>query len=156
MTTTTHVDLDLVLKVAGELRRLCQRAVKAGVRSPVFKQKSWDAALVHVQDHAAGRQPRLASDAPFYRLLAFVPGRHGAGSTWSVSKRVVSSTDGGSRETQEGAHDSPGRPAVRALWQANPAPEQLAPRPGQIAYCIAVPAGPSPLMPTMIPQPSTK
>ena len=24
--TTTHVDLDLVLTVAGELRRLCQRA----------------------------------------------------------------------------------------------------------------------------------
>ena len=71
--TTTHVDLDLVLTVAGELRRLCQRAVRTGVRYPVFKQESWDAAFVHVQDHAAGRQPRLASDEPFYRLLAYVP-----------------------------------------------------------------------------------
>ena len=71
--TTTHVDLDLVLTVAGELRRLCQRAVKVGVRYPVFKQESWDAALVHVQDHAAGRQQPLASDEPFYRLLAYVP-----------------------------------------------------------------------------------
>ena len=73
MTTTTHVDLDLVLTVAGELRRLCQRAAKAGVFYPVFKQESWDAALAHVHDHAAGRQPRLASDEPFYRLLAYVP-----------------------------------------------------------------------------------
>ena len=71
--TTTHVDLDQVLAVAGELRRLCQRAVKAGVRYPVFKQESWDAALAHVQDQAAGRQPRLASDEPFYRLLAYCP-----------------------------------------------------------------------------------
>ena len=45
MTTTTHVDLDLVLTVAGELRRLCQRAVKAGVRYPVFTQESLAAAL---------------------------------------------------------------------------------------------------------------
>ena len=51
MTTTTHVDLDLVLTVAGELRRLCQRAVKAGVRYSVFTQESLAAAAhVHVQD----------------------------------------------------------------------------------------------------------
>ena len=54
MTTTTHVDLDLVLTVAGELRRLCQRAVKAGITFSVFKQESWEAALVHVQDVHAG------------------------------------------------------------------------------------------------------
>lgn len=73
MTTTTGLDLDLVLTVAGELRRICQRAVRAGVRYPVFKQESWAAALTHVQDHAAGRDPSLCSDAPFYRLLAYVP-----------------------------------------------------------------------------------
>ena len=71
--TTIHVDLDLVLTVAGELRRLCQRAVKVGITISVFKQESWEAALVHVQDVHAGRQPRLASDEPFYRLLAYVP-----------------------------------------------------------------------------------
>ena len=71
--TTTHVDLDLVLTVAGELRRLCQRAVKADVRYPVFKQDSWEAALVHVQDVHAGRQPSIRSDGPFYRLLACCP-----------------------------------------------------------------------------------
>ncbi len=73
MTTTTHVDFDLVLTVAGELRRLCQRVVKAGVRYPVFTQESLAATLTHVQDHAAGRQPGLASDEQFYRLLAYVP-----------------------------------------------------------------------------------
>ena len=73
MTTTTHVDLDLVLTVAGELRRLCQRAVKAGITFSVFKQESWEAALVHVQDVHAGRQPSIQSDGPFYRLLAYCP-----------------------------------------------------------------------------------
>ena len=71
--TTTHVDLDLVLTVAGELRRLCQRAVNAGVSFSVFKQESWEAALVHVQDVHAGRQPSIRSDGPFYRLLAYCP-----------------------------------------------------------------------------------
>ena len=71
--TTTHVDLDLVLTVAGELRRLCQRAVNAGVSFSVFKQESWEAALVHVQDVHAGRQPSIRSDGPFSRLLAYCP-----------------------------------------------------------------------------------
>ena len=34
------VDLDQILLVAGDLRRLCQRAVKADVSFSVFKQKS--------------------------------------------------------------------------------------------------------------------
>ena len=51
--TTTHVDVDLVLTVAGELRRLCQRAAKAGVRYAVFKQESWDTALAPVTQAAA-------------------------------------------------------------------------------------------------------
>ena len=71
--TTTHFDLDLVLTVAGELRRLCQRAVKAGVRYPVFKQESWEAALEHVLDLNAGRQPHISSDGALYRLLAYCP-----------------------------------------------------------------------------------
>ena len=53
--------------------RLCQRAVNAGVSFSVFKQESWAAALVHVQDVHAGRQPSIRSDAPFYRLLAYCP-----------------------------------------------------------------------------------
>ena len=73
MTTTNPVDLDKVLTVAGELRRLCQRAVKAGVSFSVFKQESWEAALAHVQDLNAGRQPRIRSDGAFYRLLAYCP-----------------------------------------------------------------------------------
>ena len=92
--TTTHVDLDLVLTVAGELRRLCQRAVNAGVSFSVFKQESWEAALVHVQDVHAGRQPSIRSDGPFYRLLAYCRVRHGAGSTWNLSKLSGCSTDG--------------------------------------------------------------
>ena len=72
-TTTTHVDFDLVLTVAGELRRLCQRAVNAGVSFSVFKQESWEAALVHVHDVHAGRQPSIRSDGPFSRLLAYCP-----------------------------------------------------------------------------------
>ena len=73
MTTTTHVDLGLVLTVAGNLRRLCQRAVKAGITFSVFKQEFWEAALVHVQDVHAGRQSSIQSDGPFYRLRAYVP-----------------------------------------------------------------------------------
>ena len=60
MTTTTHVDLDLVLTVAGELRRLCQRAVKAGVSFSVFKQESWEAA----PSPRPGRPRRTAAEHP--------------------------------------------------------------------------------------------
>ena len=72
-TTTTPVDLDNVLAVAGELRRLCQRAVKVGVSHSVFKQESWEAALAHVQDIHAGKEASIRSDGPFYRLLAYCP-----------------------------------------------------------------------------------
>ena len=72
-TTTTPVDLDRVLAVVDELRRLCQRAVKAGVSFSIFKQKSWEAALAYVQDIHAGRDPSIRSDGPFYRLLAYCP-----------------------------------------------------------------------------------
>ena len=70
-TTPTPVDLDRVL--ADELRRLCQRAVKAGVSFSIFKQESWEAALAHVQDIHAGRDPSIQSNGPFYRLLAYCP-----------------------------------------------------------------------------------
>ena len=73
MTTTAHVDLDDILLVADELRRICQRAVKTGVAFGVFKQESLDAALDHVQDLHAGRQPVIRSDGPSYRLLAYCP-----------------------------------------------------------------------------------
>ena len=72
-TSTTPVDLDRVLAVAVELRQICQRAVKAGVAFGVFKQESWEAALAHVHDVHAGRQPSIRSDGPFYRLLAYCP-----------------------------------------------------------------------------------
>ena len=74
MTTTTFpVDLDNVLAGAGELRRMCSRAAMIGISFSVFKQESWEAALVHVQDVHAGRQPSIRSDGPFYRLLAYCP-----------------------------------------------------------------------------------
>ena len=47
--------------------------VNAGVSFSVFKQESWEAALAHVQDVHAGRQPSIRSDGPFYRLLAYCP-----------------------------------------------------------------------------------
>ena len=72
-TTPTPVDLDRVLAVADEFRRLCQRAVKAGVSFSIFKQESWEAALAHVLDVHAGRQPSIRSNGPFYRLLAYCP-----------------------------------------------------------------------------------
>ena len=75
MTTTTHVDLDDVLLVADELRRICQKAVKMGVSFSTFKRESWEAALGHVQDLHADRQPRICSDAAFYRLLTAIPAR---------------------------------------------------------------------------------
>ena len=74
MTTTTFpVDLDNVLAVAGELRRMCSRSAKVGISFSVFQQESWDAALAHVQDIHAGRQPSICSDGTFYRLLAYRP-----------------------------------------------------------------------------------
>ena len=72
-TTTTPVDLDNVLAVAGELRRMCSRAAMIGISVSVFKQESWDAALAHVQDIHAGRQASINSDGTFYRLLAYCP-----------------------------------------------------------------------------------
>ena len=69
-------------------------------------------------------------------------------------QEAVSSTDEGSRETQEGAHDPPRRPAVCALWQADAAPEQLDPRPTQVAHCGALPVGLSPSLPAVLSQTS--
>ena len=72
-TTMIPVDLDNVLAVAVELRRMCSRAAKVGISVSVFKQESWDAALAHVQDIHAGKEPSIRSDSPFYRLLAYCP-----------------------------------------------------------------------------------
>ena len=75
MTTSTSVgvDLDQVLVVADDLRRICHRAIKLGVLFSTFKQESWEAALAHVQDFNVGRQSRISSDGAFYRLLAYCP-----------------------------------------------------------------------------------
>ena len=74
MTTTTFpVDLDNVLAVAGELRRMCSKAAKVGISVSIFKQESWDAALAHVQDIHAGKEPSIRSDGPFYHLLPYCP-----------------------------------------------------------------------------------
>ena len=62
-TTTTPVDLDNVLAVAGELRRMCSRAAKVGIPVSVFKQESWDAALAHVQDIYRGGNRAYAAMA---------------------------------------------------------------------------------------------
>ena len=72
-TSTTPVELDNVLAVADDLRRLCSRAVTAGVSFSVFRQESWEAALAHFQDIHAGKEPSIWSDGPFYRLLAYCP-----------------------------------------------------------------------------------
>ena len=72
-TTPTPVDLDSVLTVAGDFRRLCQRAVKTGITYSVFKQESWEAALAHVLDIHGGRAASIRSDGPFYRLLSYCP-----------------------------------------------------------------------------------
>ena len=47
MTTSTSggVDLDKVLVVADDLRRICHWAIKFGVTFSTFKQESWEAAL---------------------------------------------------------------------------------------------------------------
>ena len=63
----------MVLAVAGELRRMCSRAAKVGISFSIFKQESWAAALAHVQDIRAGKEPSIRSDGPFYRLLAYCP-----------------------------------------------------------------------------------
>ena len=44
MTMTSPVDLDNVLAVAAELRRMCSRAVRVGVAFSVIQQESWAAA----------------------------------------------------------------------------------------------------------------
>ena len=56
MTTGTSggVDLDQVLVVADDLRRICNRAIRFGVTHSTFKQESWEAALAHVQDLKRG------------------------------------------------------------------------------------------------------
>ena len=72
-TTTIPVELDNVLAVAAELRRMCSRAVRVGVAFSVFQQESWAAALAHVQDIRAGKEPSICSDGTFYRLLACCP-----------------------------------------------------------------------------------
>ena len=94
-TTTTPVDLDNVLAVAGELRRMCSRAAMIGISVSVFKQESWDAALAHVQDIHAGRQASINSDGTFYRLLAYCPARSGGWSTLNPSKLSRCATDEG-------------------------------------------------------------
>ena len=75
MTTSPSggVDLDQVLVVAESLRRNYHRAVKMRVSFGEFNQESWEAALAHVQDLNAGRQPRISSDGAFNRLLAYCP-----------------------------------------------------------------------------------
>ena len=69
MTTSTPggVDPDQVLVVADALRRIGHRAIKLGVRFSTFKQESWEAALEHVQDLSAGREPHISSNGAFYR-----------------------------------------------------------------------------------------
>ena len=75
MTTnpSAGVDLDQVLVVAEGLRRICNRAIRFGVPFSTFKQESWEAALAHVLDLSAGRQPSISSNGAFYRLLAHCP-----------------------------------------------------------------------------------
>ena len=94
-TTTIPVDLDNVLAVAAELRRMCSRAVRVGVAFSVFQQEIWEAALAHVQDIHAGKRPRIRSDGPFYRQLAYCPARSGGWSTLNPSKLSGCWTDGG-------------------------------------------------------------
>ena len=69
MTTSrpARVDLDQVLVVADGLRRICNRAIRVGVPFNTFKQESWEAALEHVLDLNAGRQPHISSDGALYR-----------------------------------------------------------------------------------------
>ena len=94
MTTPAPVDLDNVLFVAGDLRRLCQRAVKLGVPYNVFKQESLEAALAHVQDIRADSRPASGAMARSTACWPTVRARHGAWSTWNLSKLSGCSTDG--------------------------------------------------------------
>ena len=71
--TSERVDLDQVLLVAARIRKICHKCVKVGVSFPTFKRESLEAAIAHVQDLDAGRQPSLHSDGAFYRLLACCP-----------------------------------------------------------------------------------
>ena len=57
------------------MRRLCDRATKMGVSFSTFKQESLEAALAHVVDLGAGRQPTINSTGAFYRLLSRCPPR---------------------------------------------------------------------------------
>lgn len=45
----------------------------SGISFSVLKQESWAAALAHVQDIHAGKEPSIRSDGQFYRLLAYCP-----------------------------------------------------------------------------------
>ena len=132
MTTTTFpVDLDNVLAVAGELRRMCSRAAKVGISVSIFKQESWDAALAHVQDIHAGRQASINSDGTFYRLLACCPARSGGWSTLNPSKLSGCSTDGGEQAlTTMEPHDvdalAAGTKARELAWARDEAGDPVA------------------------------
>ena len=74
MTTTTFpVDLDNLLAVAGEFRRMCSRAAMVGISVSIFKQESLEAALAHVQNIHAGKEPSIRNNDPFSLLLAYCP-----------------------------------------------------------------------------------
>ena len=83
MTTSTSggVDLDQVLVVANDLRRICHWAIKFRVPFSTFKQESWEAARAHVQDLNAGRLPRIGSDGASIASWPTVRAQRGGGST---------------------------------------------------------------------------
>ena len=83
MTTSTSggVDLDQVLLVADDLRRNCHRAVKMGVSFGEFNQERWEAALAHVKDLNARRQPRISSHSASTASWPTVHAQRGGGST---------------------------------------------------------------------------
>ena len=74
MTTTTPVDLDHVLAVADELRRICGSALKMTATKTTAKQESIEAALAHVLDvntdgsPASGATARSTAFSPAFRL----------------------------------------------------------------------------------------
>ena len=101
MTTTTNpVDLDRVLLVADELRRLCKRAVKAGVRYPVFKQESGRPPSPTSRTFTRGETPASGATARSTACWPTARARHGVGSTWNPSKLSGCSTDGGRDEME--------------------------------------------------------